>query len=245
MHSGALAYGKWGRSFEDALQKYLHCLQVPVTVNSFTAAIHVMLAALGVKRGDEIIASPQSCLASTMPLLSYGAKVVWADVDPKRGTLCPESVEGKISPATKAIFHNHHCGYPGYIDEINEIGRRKGLFVIDDCIEAFGAHYKGKLLGTLEADATLLSFQTVRLPNTIDGGAVIFRCKEHVQKAIRIRDLGVDRSTFRDAAGEINPNSDVSFPAGNQNNFMVIGSFRPPGYYPEKMAVFKRFMNQL
>ena len=212
LHSGALAYGKWGRSFEDALQKYLHCLQVPVTVNSFTAAIHVMLAALGVKRGDEIIASPQSCLASTMPLLSYGAKVVWADVDPKRGTLCPESVEGKISPATKAIFHNHHCGYPGYIDEINEIGRRKGLFVIDDCIEAFGAHYKGKLLGTLEADATLLSFQTVRLPNTIDGGSVIFRCKEHVQKAIRIRDLGVDRSTFRDAAGEINPNSDVSFP---------------------------------
>ena len=74
LHSGALAYGKWGRSFEDALQKYLHCLQVPVTVNSFTAAIHVMLAALGVKRGDEIIASPQSCLASTMPLLSYGAK---------------------------------------------------------------------------------------------------------------------------------------------------------------------------
>ena len=57
------------------------------------------------------------------------------------------------------------------------------MFVIDDCIEAFGAHYKGKLLGTLEADATLLSFQTVRLPNTIDGGAVIFRCKEHVQKA--------------------------------------------------------------
>ena len=75
LHSGALAYGKWGRSFEDALQKYLHCLQVPVTVNSFTAAIHVMLAALGVKRGDEIIASPQSCLASTMPLLSYGAKL--------------------------------------------------------------------------------------------------------------------------------------------------------------------------
>ena len=67
LHSGALAYGKWGRSFEDALQKYLHCLQVPVTVNSFTAAIHVMLAALGVKRGDEIIASPQSCLASSVP----------------------------------------------------------------------------------------------------------------------------------------------------------------------------------
>lgn len=70
-----------------------------------------------------------------MPLHFLRGESCLADVDPKRGTLCPESVEGKISPATKAIFHNHHCGYPGYIDEINEIGRRKGLFVIDDCIE--------------------------------------------------------------------------------------------------------------
>ena len=65
LHSGALAYGKWGRSFEDALQKYLHCLQVPVTVNSFTAAIHVMLAALGVKRrklsGQMLIPSGERC----------------------------------------------------------------------------------------------------------------------------------------------------------------------------------------
>ncbi len=212
LHSGALAYGKWGKAFEKSLQEYLHCGELPVTVNSFTAAIQVMLRTLGINRGDEIIASPQACLASTMPLLAYGVKVVWADIDPARGTLCPQSVEKKISPATKAIYHNHHCGYPGYIDEINEIARRKGLLVIDDCIEAFGASYKGKLLGTLDADATLLSFQTVRLPNTIDGGAVIFKCVEHTQKAVRVRDLGVDRSTFRDSAGEINPDSDVTYP---------------------------------
>lgn len=211
LHSGALAYGKWGKIFEQALQSYLECTNLPIVVNSFTAAIQVTLAALGLKAGDEIIASPQSCLASTMPLLSFGLKVIWADIDPMRGTLCPQSVEKKISLKTKAIFHNHHCGYPGYIDEINEIAKRKGLLVIDDCIEAFGARYKGKMMGCLDADATLFSFQTVRLPNTIDGGGVVFKSQEHVAKAVRIRDLGVDRSTFRDAWGEINPASDVPF----------------------------------
>lgn len=212
LHSGSLAYGKWGKAFEKALQDYLHCIQEPVVVNSFTAAIQVTLSTLDIKNGDEIVASPQSCLASTMPLLSYGVKVVWADIDPKRGTLCPLSVERKISSKTKAIFHNHHCGYPGYVDEINEIAKRRGILVIDDCIEAFGARYKGKLLGTLDADATLFSFQTVRLPNTIDGGAIIFKCTEHTQRAMHVRDLGVNRTTFRDSWGEINPESDVSYP---------------------------------
>ena len=147
-----------------------------------------------------------------MPILSVGAKAVWADIDPRTGTLSPDSVRKKLTAATKAIFHNHHCGYPGYIDEINTIGKEKGLPVIDDCIEAFGARYKGRALGSLDTDVTLFSFQTVRLPNTIDGGAVCFRDIELHEKACKLRDLGVDRSTFRDDMGEISPLSDVRQP---------------------------------
>ena len=210
LHSGALAYSKWGKLFEKELQKFIGCSEDVIAVNSYTAALQVMLSAAGIELGDEIIASPQSCLASTMPLASYGAKIVWADIDPNRGTLDPDSVTSKITGRTKMILHNHHCGYPGYIDEINEIGRIHGLLVVDDCIEAFGARYKGEFLGNLGTDITTISFQTVRLPNTIDGGAIIFRDKEMACRAKHIRDLGVDRSTFRDARGEINPFSDVS-----------------------------------
>lgn len=209
LHSGALAYGKWGKLFERELQSFIGCSEDVIAVNSYTAALQVMLAAAGIEPGDEIIASPQSCLASTMPLVSYGAKVVWADIVPTRGTLDPDSVKSKITGRTKMVFHNHHCGYPGYIDEINEIGRSNGLLVVDDCIEAFGARYKGNFLGNLGTDITTISFQTVRLPNTIDGGAIIFHDKEMASRAKRIRDLGVDRSTFRDSRGEINPLSDV------------------------------------
>lgn len=209
LYSGALAYGKWGRKFEDSIQSFLNISNRVIVVNSYTAAIEVLLSTLGLTMDDEIIASPQSCLASTQPLSTFGVKVVWADIDPTRGTLCPSSVESKITPRTKVIFHNHHCSYPGYIDEINEIGRRYGIITVDDCIEAFGASYKGSVLGSLNTDITLFSFQTVRLPNTIDGGAIVFKDSALYCKAVRVRDLGVDRTTFRLSDGEINPKSDV------------------------------------
>jgi dTDP-4-amino-4,6-dideoxygalactose transaminase len=209
LHSGSLAYGKWGRKFEQSIKDFIRCEEDVLVVNSFTATIQVVLSTLGIKAGDEIIASPQSCLASTQPLATYGAKVVWADIDPSRGTLCPQSVESKITPRTRIIFHNHHCSYPGYIDEINVIGKKYGLAVIDDCIESFGSKYKGRILGNIDTDVTIFSFQTVRLPNTIDGGGMIFKDRCLYEKAIRVRDLGVDRATFRDSLGEINPHSDV------------------------------------
>jgi dTDP-4-amino-4,6-dideoxygalactose transaminase len=209
LHSGALAYGKWGHRFEQVLKDFIGCTEDVLVVNSFTSAIQVVLSTLGIKPGDEIIASPQSCLASTQPLITFGARVVWADIDPSRGTLCPTSVEHKITPRTKIIFHNHHCSYPGYVNDINAIGRKHGIPVIDDCIEAFGSRYKNRMLGNVDTDITVFSFQTVRLPNTIDGGGIIFKSRDWYEKAVRVRDLGIDRTTFRDALGEIDPASDV------------------------------------
>lgn len=209
LHSGSLAYGKWGRKFEEAITDFIGCDEKALVVNSFSSTIQLVILTLGLKPGDEVIASPQSCLASTQPLVSSGLRVVWADIDPKRGTLDPEDIKKRITSKTRLIWHNHHCGYPGYIDEINEIGRQYNLFVVDDCIEAFGAEYKGCKLGNVGTDITVFSFQTVRLPNTIDGGGVIFSNPEFYEKAMRVRDLGVDRKTFRDGMGEISPLSDV------------------------------------
>jgi len=208
LQSGQLAYGKWGKSFEQSISDFTNAPHV-ATVNSYNAAVQVALLVLGVGHGDDVITSPQSCLASNMPILSSGANVIWADIDPATGTLDPESVKSKITPKTKVIFHNHHCGYPGYIDEINAIGKEKGIFVIDDCIEAFGSEYNGKKMGSLDTDVTLFSFQTVRLPNTIDGGAICFKDKTLHEEACKLRDLGVDRATFRDNLGEISALSDV------------------------------------
>jgi len=211
LHSGALAYGKHGLEFEQKLKAYVGVEQL-VTVSSFNSAVLVALISLGIKPGDEIISSPMACLASNQPIVTLGAKVAWADVDPMTGTIDPESVRKKISSETKAIFHNHFCGYPGYIDEINAIGEKYGVIVVDDAIEAFGSEYKGNKIGNNGTDITIYSFQAVRLPTTIDGGAIVFKDKSFYEKSLLVRDSGISRSYFRDNLGEINPNYDISVP---------------------------------
>ena len=209
LSSGQIAYGEYTEAFENKLKDFFGIPYLLVT-NSYHTAILVALAALDVDYGDEIIASPMACLASTQPYKSYGLNVKWADVDPIRGTLSPESVEKSITVKTKLIVHNHFCGYPGFIDEINEIGEKYGIPVVDDGIECLGSKYKGKLIGNCGTDITVFSLTAVRFCNCIDGGVVIFKSKELYDRALLIRDCGIDRSCFRDDIGEISKECDIS-----------------------------------
>lgn len=209
LHSGALAYGEYTKIFEEKLREYFGVQYLLVTA-SFHLAISVALTTMGIKSGDDVIASPMACLASTQPYLSYGLNIKWADVDPRTGTLTPESVEERITKETKAIIHNHFCGYPGYIDEINTIGNKYGIPVIDDGIECFGSEYHGMKIGNCGTDVTIFSLTAVRFCNCIDGGVVIFRDKDMYEKSLVIRDCGIERGKFRDRLGEISPDCDIS-----------------------------------
>lgn len=211
LHSGALAYGKWGHEFEKKLGEYIGNSQILAT-NSFNAAYQVAITTLGLQPSDEVIGSPMTCLASNQPFSTQHVKVVWADIEPTTGMLDVEDVLKKITPRTKAILVNHFCGYVGYVDEILSLAKEKGLYVIEDAIEGFGSEYKGKKVGNLGADVTVYSFQTVRLPNTIDGGAVSFKDKALYEKALLVRDYGIERTRFRDDMKEISPLCDIALP---------------------------------
>ena len=208
LYSGNLSYGKYGKIFENKLIEYINNQNI-LTVASYNQAMLLAISVLNLKAGDEVIASPVSCLASNQPFVNKGLKVVWADVDPNTGTLSIDDVRAKITSKTKAIFHNHFCGYLGDIKALNQLAKEYGLWVVDDCIESFGSEYEGKKTGNLGTDVTIFSFQTVRLPNTIDGAALCFFSKELYDKAILMRDYGIDRSEFRLNNGEINPNCDI------------------------------------
>lgn len=211
LHSGALAYGKWGREFEKRLGEYIGNPKILAT-NSFNSAYQVLLTTLDLNSVDEVIGSPMTCLASNQPFATHGVNVVWADVEPSTGMLDVDDVRKKITSKTKAVLVNHFCGYVGYVDELKALCSEKGLYLIEDAIEGFGSDYKGKKVGNLGADATVYSFQTVRLPNTIDGGAVSFKDEKLYEKARLVRDYGIDRSRFRDDMNEINPLCDISIP---------------------------------
>jgi dTDP-4-amino-4,6-dideoxygalactose transaminase len=208
LYSGKLAFGENGRAFEEKLSSYIGNEKL-LTVSSYNHALLIILSTLGLKAGDEVIASPVSCLASNQPFAIKGLKIVWADVDPNSGALSVDYVRSKINSNTKAIFHNHYCGYLGSIDEMNALGKEYGIPVVDDCIEAFGSELNGKKTGNLGTDITIFSFQTVRLPNTIDGGALVFKDKTMFEKAKMIRDYGIERTHFRDELNEINPKCDI------------------------------------
>lgn len=208
LHSGALAYGVHTKKFEKELCTYFNHKNVIVT-NSFNTAVSVALSVLDFELDDEIIASPMACLASTQPYADGGHRIVWADIDNHLGTLDPDNVRRRITGKTKAIVHNHFCGYPGYVDEINAIGREYGIPVIDDGIECFGTEYKGRKIGNCGTNITIFSLTAVRIPNTIDGGVVIFKNEDEYCKSLLVRDCGIDRTIFRDELGEISPSCDI------------------------------------
>ncbi len=209
LKSGQLTSGNHVRVFEKQLQEYVGNPYIMVT-GSNTYASLIALALCDIKNNDEVIASSMACLASNQPVLNFSGKLIWADIDPLTGTLNPTEVRRKITPKTKAILHYHWGGYPGYIDEINAIGNEFGIPVIDDAIESFGSEYKGRKIGNVGTPFTVFSFQTVRLPNSIDGGAIAFKDEAMYQKALRMRDFGIDRSSFRDSLGEISQTSDIT-----------------------------------
>ncbi|MCF7497179.1 aminotransferase class V-fold PLP-dependent enzyme [Vibrio sp. L5-1] len=206
LRSGQLSYGVHTKRFEKKLREYVGNDKILTTSGN---SIFFALKLIDIKAGDEVIVSPMSCLMTTQPVIYTGAKVVWADIDPLTGSLDPKDVERKITKNTKAIIHYHWAGFPGYIDEINQVAKDNKIFVIEDATESFGAEYKGKKLGNTNTDIVCFSFTPVRLPNAIDGGGLAVNNRALFEKALLMRDLGIQRDNFRDELGEISEACDI------------------------------------
>jgi perosamine synthetase len=122
-----------------------HCL----TTCSGTAALHMALAAGGVKPGDEVITSAFTFLASASCALHQNAIPVFVDIDPRTYIMDPAKLEAAINERTKAIIPVHIQGLPADMDAIMAIAKKHNLFVIEDACQAHGALYKGRKVGTI------------------------------------------------------------------------------------------------
>jgi len=116
-------------------------------MNSGTATLHSAYLACGVSPGDEVIVPAYTFFASAAPILACGAKPVFCEVDPKTLTADPDDVESRITPKTKAICVVHVWGNPARIDRFQEISKRTGIRLVEDCSHAHGASYDGKPVG--------------------------------------------------------------------------------------------------
>jgi dTDP-4-amino-4,6-dideoxygalactose transaminase len=134
--------------FEEAFAAYVgsrHC----VGVNSGTSALHLALICAGVQPGDEVITVPMTFIATSWAISYIGAKPVFVDVDPVTYTMDVRQVEQKITRRTRAILPVHLYGQPADLKPLLEIGRSRGIPIIEDAAQAHGAAYHGQGAGTL------------------------------------------------------------------------------------------------
>lgn len=191
LQSGYLAEGKKVKEFTEKISNFIGSSYV-VPVSSGTMALTIAYELAGISRGDEVISTPLTCIATNTPLVQLGAKIVWADCEPKTGMIDPNKLEKLITKKTKAIVVLHKDGDLAKMDEILKIAKKYKLKVIEDAAHTFGAKYKGKMIGTL-GDYTCFSFQAIKHLTTADGGAIVVKTKEDYLKARKLKWFGLDK----------------------------------------------------
>jgi perosamine synthetase len=171
LRSGWITTGPVTKDFEARFGEAVggaHC----VMVNSCTAALHLALEAVGVRRGDEVIV-PAITFAATAEVVRYfDATPVIVDVHAHDHNIAPARIEAAIGPRTKAIIPVHFAGIPCDMDEITEIARARALPVIADSAHCFPGAYRGRPVGTL-ADVSCFSFYATKTITTAEGGAAV------------------------------------------------------------------------
>jgi len=191
MKSGWVTQGERVEEFEKAFAQYCGA-KYGIAVNSGTAALHIALGALDVKRGDEVITTPLSCVATTNPIIYLNAKPVFADVDKETLNIDPSLIEDRITPKTKAIIPVHLFGHPVDWDPLMELAEKHGVQVIEDAAQAHGARYKGNRVGSL-GHMSCFSFYADKLMTSVEGGIVLTNDSELAARLRLLRTFGMDK----------------------------------------------------
>ena len=161
-----------------------------VTVSSGTTALHLIYYALGIGKGDEIIAPSHTFIATVSPAMHLGARPVFADIKEDTYDIDPDDVRKKITDRTKAIVAVHLYGRPAEMKELREIADEHGLYIIEDACQAHGAIYDGKKVGNF-GDVTAFSFFPSKVMTVAgDGGMVAGNDEELLERIAMLRDQG-------------------------------------------------------
>ncbi len=192
--SGNYVGGDAVDQFETAISKFLRSPYC-VAVNSCTDALVLGLAALGVRRGDEVITPPNSFIASTAAIVHLGATPVFVDVLPNQ-SIDPNLVEKAITKKTKAIMPVHLGGRMVDMDRISKIAASYNIAVIEDAAQSIGSSFNGKLSGTFGEVGCFSAHPLKNLNALGDGGFVSFKSHEMAEEVKKLRSHGlIDRNT--------------------------------------------------
>jgi dTDP-4-amino-4,6-dideoxygalactose transaminase len=182
LRSPNLSHGPTVQAFEGAFAEYVG-RKYAVAVPSGTMGLLLALAAYGIGRGDEVIASSYSFRETAQAISLAGADPVFADIDYWAGTLAPAKVEARLTPKTRAIVAANTNGHPAAWSELRALADQHGLILVEDSTEAIGSKYKDALVGSF-GDTAVFDFSQPSPLICGEGGMVV---TDDVDVAVGIR----------------------------------------------------------
>ena len=187
MKTGWKSY-EYVEKFQSEFAAY-HGRKYGIMTPNCTSAIHLLLLALGVGEGDEVIVPECTWTGSSAPITYVRATPAFCDIEEKNWCLDPESVEKRITKKTKAIIAVDLYGNMPNMDALAKIARRHKLFLIEDAAEALGSGYKGKKAGSFGI-GSVFSFHRTKTLTTGEGGMLLLDNKKLYKRAMFLRDHG-------------------------------------------------------
>ena len=162
---------------------------------SCTHALEMAAYLSEIQPGDEVIMPSYTFVSTADAFVLRGAKIVYVDIRPDTMNIDETKIEDAITEKTKAIVPVHYAGVACEMDTIMDIAKRHNLKVVEDAAQGVSAYYKGKALGTI-GDFGCYSFHETKNYSMGEGGALLIRDREHVERAEIIREKGTDRSKY-------------------------------------------------
>ena len=188
-------FGKYIDDFENEFAAYVGC-RYGIAVNSGTSALHLAVAALDLKKGDEVLVSASTNIATALAALHNGAVPVPVDSEPVTWNLDLDLIGGLITPRTKAIIPVHLYGHPVDMDRLMDLAAMHNLFVIEDCAESHGAAVRGRMTGSF-GQMACFSFYANKVITTGEGGMITTNSPAFAERQRLLRNLAFTTPRFR------------------------------------------------
>ncbi|WP_082691431.1 DegT/DnrJ/EryC1/StrS family aminotransferase [Paenibacillus rubinfantis] len=200
LDEAAFIMGNQVKQLEREVAEYLGTKHA-IALNSGTDALVIALLAAGIGPGDEVVTTPFTFFATAEAISRVGAEPVFADVDPLTYNLDLDDLEAVITPRTKAILPVHLFGRPLDMERLMELARRRGLVVIEDTAQAFGAEAGGRKTGTIGDMGCYSFFPSKNLGAYGDGGLLVTDDPELAEAAAMLRTHGSKRKYYNERVG--------------------------------------------
>ncbi len=191
-----LTQGGEVESFENAVANFVGA-KYAVAMSSWTAGLHMANLALGIKKGDSVITSPITFVATSNTVIYCNAKPVFSDIDKSSINLCPKKLEQTINdnPDVKAIIPVHYGGVSCDMETISQLAKKYNLSIIEDAAHALGAkHFDGSMVGSCKfSDMTGFSFHPVKSIAAGEGGMITTNNYQIYKSLLRLRSHGINK----------------------------------------------------